>query len=367
MTDHTTKVQQAKELRREGCSFKEIAAILDSKPSTVWDWVMDRRRPTHMHGDIEEQEAIVGYVPPTPYIKPISSASEDAIDDLKDFIQQLAPIRYDAPPKPKVHETPNKYALVLGDAHFGTEDWDVLDIFLQTVKEIKPSTVILNGDTLDMFAVSRYPKDVRHSHSLLREREAYHKFLKQLHDITAPYQAKIYETNSNHSGDGTEGRWWRYLSDRIGEIADIPEVRDSLSYNNVFLPHASWSRVELVDYVEVVPGFIVMHGDVVRRHGGYSARGLFEKWFTSIMCNHTHRVGMTTQRIPSIGTQEERIIRVYENGCACNLKPLYASAANWQNAFSIVNYNDNDFAVETVIISNKKAAVSTLGKTLKVS
>lgn len=366
MTDQTSKVQQAKELRREGCSFKEIAAILDSKPSTVWDWVMDRRRPSRTSVQVEDQSDY-DFAPPVPYTRAIDNAPEDAIEDLKDFILQLAPIHYDTPPAPQVNETPNKYALVLGDCHFGTEDWNVLDIFLQAVKEIKPSTVVLNGDTLDMFAISRYPKDVRYTCSLLKEREAYHKFLKQLHDITAPFGTKIYETNSNHSGDGNEGRWWRYLSDRIGEIAELPEIKDKLSYKSVFLPQASWSRVELVDYVEVVPGFIVMHGDVVRRHGGYSARGLFEKWFTSIMANHTHRVGMTTQRIPSIGTQEERIIRVYENGCACNLKPLYASAANWQNAFSIVNYTDINFAVETVIVSNKKAAISTLGKTLKVS
>lgn len=366
MIDHTSKVQQAKEMRQAGYSFKDIAASLNSKPSTVWDWVMDRRRPSTKGSTTCNETSVHDILTPVPYIKQCGT-QEDVIEDLKEFILQLSPIHYDAPVRPAVTEKANNFTLVLGDAHFGAEDWDVLNIFLQTVKEIKPSTVILNGDTLDMFAVSRYPKDVRYTCSLLKERESYHKFLKQLHDITEPYQTKIYETNSNHSGDGHEGRWWRYLSDRIGEIADLPEIREKLSYRSVFLPQESWSRVELVDYVEVVPGFIVMHGDVVRRHGGYSARGLFEKWFTSIMCNHTHRVGMTTQRIPSIGTQEERIIRVYENGCACNLKPLYASAANWQNAFSIVNHTDANFAVETVIVSNKQAAISTLGKTLKVS
>ena len=124
--------------------------------------------------------------------------------------------------------------------------------------------------------------------------------------------------------------------------------------------------MELVDYVELAPGFLILHGDVVRRHGGYSARGLLEKWYCSIICNHTHRVGMTSQRIPSIGSQEERILRVYENGCACNLNPLYASAANWQSAFSIVNYSDENIAVETCMIENKKVSISTLGKTLKV-
>jgi hypothetical protein len=76
---------------------------------------------------------------------------------------------------------------------------------------------------------------------------------------------------------------------------------------------------------------------------------------------------MTSQRIPSIGTQDEKIIRVYENGCGCNLKPLYASAANWQNAFSVISYSGDDFAVETALISNKKVSVAALGKTLKAS
>jgi hypothetical protein len=351
------KAQKAKELKSQGFSYNEISNILDSKPSTVWDWVNDRKRSDEFG---ESKNVPVAFKTPKPPI------GKNVKEELFEFIMNLSPIEYPQPIRREVKTEPNKYALVIGDMHFGSEDWDVLDIFLQAVNELKPSTVILNGDTLDMFSISRYSKDIRFKSSLLNEREQYHKFLKLLHDVTDSYQADIFETNSNHSGDGLEGRWWRYLSDRIGELAEIPEIKDKLSYESVFYPKGNWNRTKLVDYVEIVQGFIVMHGDVVRRHGGYSARGLFEKWFTSIICNHTHRIGMTPQRIPSIGTQKEQIIRVYENGCACSLKPLYASAANWQNAFSIVNYSDKQAAVETVLVSNKRAVVSTLGKTLKV-
>lgn len=356
MQNNTLK-SRAKELKKEGFTFKQIADMLGTKRSTVWDWVNDRRRGNSI------TSAIVST--PVPYIHIPVIRSEEKYEDIKDFIAQLAPIHYPAPPRSAVTEKATKTALVIGDIHFGSEDWNVLNIFLQAVQELKPETVILNGDTLDMFAISRYPKDVRHYYSLSEEREAYHKFLKMLHDVSAPFNSKIYETNANHSGDGNEGRWWRYLSDRIGEIADVPEIKQKLSYSSVFLPTQEWSRMELVDYVEVAPGFIVMHGDVVRRHGGYSARGLFEKWFTSIMANHTHRAGMSSQRIPSIGSQSEKIVRVYENGCACNLQPIYASAANWQNGFSIINYSDDNVGVETVIVSNKRATVTALGKTLK--
>jgi hypothetical protein len=351
------KTQKAKELKSKGFSYNQIAEILESKPSTVWDWVNCRKRSNDSNSSVVNK--------PTAFKKPKQTLGKNIEEDLFEFIMNLSPVVYEEPSKKIVKTQSNPYALVIGDMHFGSEDWDVLDIFLQTVDELKPSTIVLNGDTLDMFSVSRYSKDIRFKHSLLNEREQYHKFLKLLHNITDSYQSDIFETNSNHSGDGLEGRWWRYLSERIGELAEIPEIKEKLSYESVFYPTGEWNRTKLVDYVEIVPGFVVMHGDVVRRHGGYSARGLFEKWFTSIICNHTHRIGMTSQRIPSIGSQKEQIIRVYENGCACNLKPLYASAANWQNAFSIVNYSEKQAAVETVLVTNKKAVISTLGKTFK--
>lgn len=346
--------QQAKELREQGLSYEEISKQLGVPRTTIWNWI---NRVKNVFTPSSPA--------PSTNVHVVNQDIKHQEESLHDLIMQLAPIQYAAPTRAKVRETPTKASLVIGDTHFGAESQAVIDIFLKTVEEIRPASVILNGDTLDMFAISRYPKDVRYTVTLQKERESYHRFLKQLHDITEPYGTVIYETNANHSGDGLEGRWWRYLSDRIGELACLPEIKDKLSYGNVFLPDASWSRVKLTEWVEIVPGFVAMHGDVVRKHGGYSARGLLEKWYTSIIANHTHRIGMSSQRIPSIGTQQERIIRVYENGCACDLNPLYASAANWQNAFSVINHADSNIAVETVVVEGNRAAVGMLGKVIK--
>lgn len=377
------KKEKAKQMKSEGLSYTQIANNLGVKKSTAWDWVNDRKRnvrkhssggfviPTHIGNGIYENEDDQIVYAPAVYVRNQDiKVEEDTFEDIKDFIASLAPIQYPAPPIPSVYKEPNKYAMVIGDTHFGSEDWNVINLFLQTVEEIKPAMIVLNGDMLDMFAVSRYPKDMRTKVSLLREREEYHKFLKMLHDITAPYQTKIYETNANHSGDGTQGRWWRYLSDRIGELSEIPEVIEYMSYKNVFHPKSEWNRVELVDTVEICSSasnnhFIIMHGDVVRSKGAYSARAILEKWHTSVMVNHTHRVGMTPLRRPAIGSRKEQILRAYENGCACNLTPSYASAADWQNAFSIINYSDSTFSVETPVVTNKTICVSTLGKMLK--
>jgi len=218
MLKQEIKTSKAKQLREQGYSFKQIAEMLDTKPSTAWDWVTDRKRKPATSVFNSVKKSVLQKNLPISYIRTTSvlqSAENEESDDVKEFISQLVPIMYEAPKKPRVIQQANDCALVIGDIHFGSEDWNVIDLFLQAVDELKPSTVILNGDTLDMFAISRYPKDIRQTYSLFQERQGYHKFLKMLHDITEPYQTNIYETNSNHSGDGNEGRWWRYLSDRF--------------------------------------------------------------------------------------------------------------------------------------------------------
>jgi len=290
--------------------------------------------------------------------EPMPATSEQVWE----YLDQLSPINFINPPPTRPVATNSDVAIVLGDTHFGMQDTPTLEIFYEVLAELKPNTVILNGDTVDLMALSKYPKDVRYSVELIDERKAYHSFCGNVRDIIGP-DAKLLETDANHSGNGVEGRWWRYLSERLGPVASLPEVLKHLTYNEIFIP--DFANVELVEQVELCNGnLFVMHGDIVRKHGGYSARGMLDKWYASIIMNHTHRFGVTAQRIPALGRRPERTITVYENACACDLTPCYASAPNWQNGFSIVTMDGDNFGVEPVIVSDKKAVVCTLGKTI---
>jgi hypothetical protein len=295
----------------------------------------------------------------------------EANEDVQNFIHQLSPIIVNSKPvldsrTKTVHryDILNKeFVAVIGDTHFGAECNRTLNIFYQVLEDLKPGTIILNGDTVDLLAVSRYPKDVRYDVTLLQERTAYQKFLYTVREILGP-EAKIIETNANHSGNGVEGRWWRFLSERVGPLAALPDVIESLSYKKVFVP--DWANVELVDAVELCNGNLhILHGDVVRKHGGQSGRGMMDKWYTSLMMNHTHRMGMTAQRVPGIGTRGDKFLYAYENGCACELKPSYATAANWQNGFSIIKTEGDSYGVEQVSVTAKGAIVNTLNTSYK--
>lgn len=281
-------------------------------------------------------------------------------EEIMEFLSQLAPIQvhsgYAVSPS-----NLNDYAVVGSDFHFGCHDEAAINIFLYTIETLKPRVIVLNGDTMDMLAISRYPKDIKKQWSLQDERIAYHEFLDNL--IAVSGGAKIYETVSNHSGQSIDGRWRRYLSERLGELASLPDISDKLSYQNVFMGDYQES-VEHVDYVDL-NGLIVTHGTTVRGVGGASARGEIDKWGTSIMHGHTHRVGQTLKRIPAIGNRGEKQIVGIESGCLCSLDAAYGVAMNWNAGFGIVALGDESFGYEQVLINNGVTNISTLGQTIR--
>jgi len=345
--------ETVKRLRQEGLTFEIIAQMLKIGRTTARDWFYDKHKPT-----IQKQNEVSGYTNQN-----LSRNTNVEKEEFFQFLENLSPIKCNVSKNKTLTKKNSDYCLIIGDTHFPVQHKPTIDIFLETVRELSPKTIILNGDTIDMFAISRYPKDIRHNYSLAEERVEYHKFLAELVNISNG--AKIFETNANHSGNDITGRWFRYLSDRIGELSSLPDIQEKLSYGNIFLGDYQ-KHVDLVDYVEVTSDLVVLHGDIVRKNGGYSARAHMDKWMVSLMHNHTHRFGSTAQRIPAIGNRKDKQLYAWENGCACDLSPLYGSAPNWQNGFSIISLESEEYGVEQVMVNDNKANICTLGKTVKV-
>lgn len=365
--------QQVIKAKQEGMSYNEIQRHYGIPRSTAFDWIKAHNSESLVEENFDMvvspfESGVEGHVNEN-LQREKPSRFKKTEDEVFSFLEQLTPIKVTVPQPTSYLKEANNYALVIGDMHFPKHCPKTLDIFFEVVAELKPKTIVLNGDTLDLFAVSRYPKDIRHQYSLLDERIAYQSFLTELINLT-PDDSIIYEVNANHSGNDVNGRWWRYLSDRIGELGCLPEIREKLSYEEVFLGRFK-DDVNLVDYVNLTDDFVIMHGDVVRKNGGYSARGMLDKFNISLMHNHTHRFGATAQRIPGIGKRPDTQVYAWENACACDLKPVYASAPNWQTGFSIIGLDEHNgsqlYSVEQVRVDNGMAHISTLGKTVVAS
>lgn len=343
---------QVIQAKQNGYSYSEIYREFGIAKTTARRWVNA--------GEVDNT--------PTAYIqtnlqrdKPAKFKKNE--DEVLDFLSQLAPIKIENSSVRVVDEHANNYAVVGSDFHFGCHDEKAIDIFLQTINLLKPKTIVLNGDTMDFLAISRYPKDIKNNWSLQKEREQYHQFLDNL--LAVAGSADIYETVSNHSGQSVGGRWRRYLSERIGELACLPEIAETLSYENVFMGEYK-DRIAHVDYVDL-NGLIVTHGETVRSSGGASCLAEVNKWTASIMHGHTHRIGSAARRVPAIGGRPERQLYGYETGCLCSLEATYGTAMNWQQGFAIVSLGEEhgDFGVEQVLINNGQASIAALGVTLK--
>jgi transposase-like protein len=349
--------------RNSGYTYSQITEEFGIAKSTAQGWV-NSYNDNFSTTEAPEFE----FLSPTPYVnenlqREKAKKFQKTEEEVLAFLENLAPISFQSTPR-YTNQSLNDFVVVLGDMHFPKHCQKSLDIVLETISQLHPKQIILNGDTVDLLAVSRYPKDIRHNYTLLDEREAYQQFLRDL--VGVSNGAEIVETHANHSGNGTDGRWFRYLSERLGELACLPDIQEKLSYQNVFLGDFQ-NVVQHCDYVEVCPDLIVTHGDVVRKGGGYSARGMIDKYFQSLIMGHTHRLGMTAQRLPGIGSKMEKQIYAWEMGCMCDLNPIYASAPNWQNGFGIVGVSsDGSFGVEPVMIQDGSATVTTLGCSIKV-
>jgi hypothetical protein len=369
--DKPRLMAEAKRLKSLGKTNTEISNILRVPRKTIYNWiggsVTKLITENFSNGVKETTEQILNDESCENFSGSVYIPSFNTEDDILRLLDKIAPIEYPAPVRSKMSTKASKKAVVIGDIHFGLECNDTLEIFYEVVSQVKPEKVIINGDTLDMFAISKYPKDCRHTQSIEDERQSYHKFLKILHDITVDFDAELFETNANHSGNSVEGRWWRYVSENFSAVASTDFGKELLSYENFFFPKEDWRRIKLVDEVVLPTNFIIYHGTVVRKMGGMSARGEYDKKHTSTMTNHTHRLGSTMQRVPSAGNRPEIQHFNYENGCACRLDPDYVTDANWQNGFSIVSYEDDVVGVEQILVQNGEANVPSLGKIVRIS
>lgn len=352
----TKKEQVVKARIEEGLTYSKIREIYGVAKSTAQDWVSSYKKTPI---SLSEAVDIMGHVNDNlQRVKPAKFKKTE--DEVVEFLNQLAPINL---PKPK-YKNPNSkltdYALVCSDLHFPLQCDKSISIFMETVKKLQPKTIIINGDSCDILALSRYPKDIMNNYNLMEERIAYHKFLHALIEVSNG--AKIYETRANHSSGGPESRWRRYLSERIPELGCLPEVLDILTYENIFLGDLQ-EHVECVDYVDL-NGLHVMHGTLVRKNPGSSVMGEMEKFRASVMMGHVHRLGSVSMRQPAIGKRVEKQLVGYEIGCMCDLDPIYASAPNWTNGFAIVALGNETFGVELVSVVNGVSTISSLGETL---
>lgn len=223
-----------------------------------------------------------------------------------------------------------KRIAIFSDIHIPYQSNEAITAALDYCKKEKPDLLLLNGDTLDAFQLSRFGKDPR-KRSFAQELEA----MKSMIDVfKKTLKCKIIFKKGNHSE-----RYEHFLFQKAHELVGVKEFD---------LENIIKSRAEGIDVVgdkRIIKagGLNIIHGHEFSQ-GFFSpvnvARGLFLRGKTSALQGHNHQVSEHTE-----SDMNGRIVTTWSTGCLCGLHPQYAPINKWSHGFAIVDVSGEDFDV----------------------
>jgi len=217
---------------------------------------------------------------------------------------------------------PGKYetAVFLPDAHIPYHDDDTLETVFSFLKDFQPDNIFILGDWIDCYDISKYDKDPERRFRLQKDFDLASNELAEIRRL-CPKSRGIFMLG-NHED---RLRKWMWRNPDIASLRSL-EIRHLLNLEEI--------GFESYDYGESYShhGFIVKHGDVVRKHSGWSAKEELERVGISGISGHTHRLASYFKR-------DQAGAKVwYEAGCLCDLDPEWTHFPNWQQGLAVAYF-----------------------------
>ena len=228
-----------------------------------------------------------------------------------------------------------KRLLVLSDIHIPYHNIEALTCAFDFAKSEKPDAILLNGDTLDFFGLSRFMKDPK-KRSIASELSIFKDFIEILKKT---FNAKIYYKMGNHCE-----RYEHFLWMKAHELVGVEEFE----IENILKARAEGIEIIKDKRIMKAGDLNIIHG---HEFGGsvFSpvniARGLFLKSKVSAMQGHNHQTSSHVERDMNGG-----VVKTWSLGCLCELHPAYLPINKWNHGFAIVDIDRQDFNVRNFTI-----------------
>lgn len=231
--------------------------------------------------------------------------------------------------------------LLINDIHIPYHNIAALTAALKYGMDNEVNTVIINGDLIDFYAISRFDKDPR-KRNLANEINMTREFLATLRKLF-PSQ-NIYFKLGNH-----DVRWEHYIMNKAPDLLGLGEFDLS-------------SVLHLADHnIFCIPDKQIIHaGKLTILHGhelGKSvfspvnvARGLYMRAKDNAICGHNHQVSHHTE--PNING---KVVACWSVGCLSELHPDYAPYNKYSHGFAHIRvFEDESFEVQNFSVINGK-------------
>lgn len=238
-----------------------------------------------------------------------------------------------------------KRIVVISDLQCPYEDKRAVDAVAQFIEDYKPDMVISVGDEADLAPISRYSENGPDwfATDLGKQRDRTVEVMKML-------QIQ-HITRSNHLD-----RWFAALG-RVPAFRGVPEfsLDAFFRFKELGIQYHStpWSPA---------PGWLLMHGDEgsLSRNAGSTAAGLAARTSQSVICGHTHRLGLVPVTHTWLGDKSPRTLWGFEAGCLADFNSpgmAYNKFKNWQQGFGLLYADGKKVTPTPVPIINKSFVV----------
>jgi predicted phosphodiesterase len=226
-----------------------------------------------------------------------------------------------------------KLAAVLCDIHIPYHDHLALAIAVADAKKRNPDVILINGDMLDYYQISKFPKAKKRP-TIVEEIRLGAQFLAYLRQEFP--KARIVYKYGNH-----DERYEQYILDHVPEIIEL--VDDSMMRNL----KCDESGIEVYSEQEIIDvnGLPVLHGHELPKgmtSPVSAARGAFLRTLESCIIGHHHQTSSQPGRQAFSG----RIISTHSVGCLCQLSPKYARVNQWNHGFAYIHRKGTGYEVE---------------------
>lgn len=234
-----------------------------------------------------------------------------------------------------------KRVWVISDLQVPYHDARAVAAVAQAIEDLKQpeDTVITIGDEQDFQTISRWSAGtpLEYEKSIGKDRDATVQILK---DLQVQHVIR-----SNHTD-----RLFASVMRRIPGLMGLPE----LEIENF------WRLGDLgITYhkeaFKVAPGWVALHGDEagLSQIAGTTAQGLAKKVGMSVVCGHTHRLGLQPYT-QGVNGNITNTLWGFEVGNLMDMKKaLYAKTHNWQKGFGILYIDGKNVVPMPVPIHNK--------------
>jgi predicted phosphodiesterase len=223
---------------------------------------------------------------------------------------------------------------IFSDIHVPYHNISALEAAITFCKKDKIDALLLNGDILDCYQLSRFIKDPN-KRNFAEELKSFQQLIEV---FNREFKCKIYFKYGNHCE-----RYENFLFQKAKELIGVEEFK----LENIIKARAEGIEIIKDKRIIQLGGLNVIHGhEFVQSifNPVNVARGLFLRGKTSALQGHSHQTSEHTE-----SNMNGKLTTTWSAGCLCELNPAFMPLNKWNHGFCIV-----DIEGETFDVRNKR-------------